>query len=161
MNSDRLSLSFHPPRSLEFTSTDPPVCQPVSQVFEPLVRTWSPSRVDFIPSHLGYLGLYLIRTWRQWEVGWCPEKNWHSSGKQLLWVYHRNTCMLCCCSVTQSCLTLCNPMDCSMPVFPVLQCLQELAQTQVYRVGDAIQPSHPLSSPSPPAPNISQHQSLF
>ena len=63
-------------------------------------------------------------------------------------------------SVTQSCLTLCNPMDCSMPVFPAHHQLPELAQTHVLRVGDAIQPSHPLLSPSPPAFNLSQHQGL-
>ena len=57
-------------------------------------------------------------------------------------------------SVAQSCLTLCNPMDCSTPGFPVLHHLLELAQTHVYRVSDAIQPSHPLSSPSPPAFSI-------
>ena len=55
-------------------------------------------------------------------------------------------------SVTQSCLTLCDPMDCSTPGFPVHHQLPELAQTHVHRVGDDIQPSHPLSSPSPPAP---------
>ena len=64
-------------------------------------------------------------------------------------------------SVTLSCLPLCNPMDCSTPGFPVLHHLLELAQTHVYRVGDAIQPSHPLPSPSPPAFNLSQHQGLF
>ena len=53
-------------------------------------------------------------------------------------------------SVTQSCLTLCSPMDCSMPGFPVHHHLLELAQTHVHCVGDAIQPSHPLLSPSPP-----------
>ena len=63
-------------------------------------------------------------------------------------------------SVAQSCLTLCNPMDCSTPGFPVLHQLLELAQTQVHRVSDAIQPSHPLFFPSPPAPNPSQHQSF-
>ena len=51
---------------------------------------------------------------------------------------------ICCCSVAQLCLTLCNPMDCSMPGFPVLHHLPELAQTHVHWVGDAIQPSHPL-----------------
>ena len=64
-------------------------------------------------------------------------------------------------SVAQSCLTLCNPMDCIMPHFPVHHQLPELSQTHVYQVGDAIQPSYPLSSPSPPAFNFSQHQSLF
>ena len=52
-------------------------------------------------------------------------------------------------------------MDCSIPGFPVHHTLPELAQTHVHRVSDAIQPSHPLSSPSPPAFNLSQHQGLF
>ena len=64
-------------------------------------------------------------------------------------------------SVAQSCLTLCNHMDWSMPGLPVHHQLPEFAQTHVHRVSDAIQLSHPLSSPSPPAPNPSQHQSLF
>ena len=64
-------------------------------------------------------------------------------------------------SVTQSCLTLCDPMDCSMPGFPILQHLPEIAQTQVHRVSDAIQPSHPLSSPYLSTFNFSQHWSLF
>ena len=64
-------------------------------------------------------------------------------------------------SVTQSCLTLCNPTDCSTPGFPVHHQLLEFMQTHVHRVGHAIQPSHPLSSPSPPAFNLSQHQGLF
>ena len=63
-------------------------------------------------------------------------------------------------SVTQSCPTLCDPMNRSTPGLPVYQ-LPEFTQTVVHRVGDAIQPSHPLSSPSPPAPNPSQHQGLF
>ena len=64
-------------------------------------------------------------------------------------------------SVAQSCPTLCNPMNCSMPGLPVHHHLPEFTQTQFHRVSDAIQPSHPLSSPSSPAPNPSQHQSLF
>ena len=64
-------------------------------------------------------------------------------------------------SVTQSCPTLCDPMDCSMPGFLVHHQLQELALPHVHRVGDAIQSSHPLSSPSPPALNLPQHQGLF
>ena len=65
------------------------------------------------------------------------------------------------CSVAQSCPTLCDPMNRSTPGLPVNHQLQEFTQTHVHRVGDAIQPSHPLSSPSPPAPNPSQHQGLF
>ena len=61
-------------------------------------------------------------------------------------------------SVAQSCPTPCDPMDCSMPGLPVHHQLPELAQTHIHRVGDAIQPSHPLSSPSPPAFNLSQHR---
>ena len=64
-------------------------------------------------------------------------------------------------SVAQSCLTLCNPMNCSTPGLPVHHQLLEFTQTHVHWVSDAIQPSHPLSSPSPPAPNPSQHQGLF
>ena len=64
-------------------------------------------------------------------------------------------------SVAQSCLTLCDPMNCSTPGFPVHHQLPELLQTHVHQVGDAIQPSHPLSSPSPPAFSLSQHQDLF
>jgi len=63
--------------------------------------------------------------------------------------------------VAQSCLTLCDPMNCSTPGLPVHHQLPEFTQTHVHRVSDAIQPSHPLSSPSPPVPNPSQHQSLF
>ena len=64
-------------------------------------------------------------------------------------------------SVTQLCSTLCDPVNCSQPDLLVHHQLPELAQTYVHRVGDAIQPSHPLSSPSPPAFNLSQHQGLF
>ena len=64
-------------------------------------------------------------------------------------------------SVAQSCPTLCDSMNRSTPGLPVHHQLPEFTQTHVHRVGDAIQPSHPLSSPSPPASNPSQHQSLF
>ena len=74
--------------------------------------------------------------------------------------------MLCCLSVqfssvAQSCPTLCDPMNRSTPGLPVHHQLPEFTQTHVHRVHDAIQPSHPPSSPSPPAPSPSQHQSLF
>ena len=64
-------------------------------------------------------------------------------------------------SVTQSCQTLCDPMNCSTPGLPVCHQLPESIQTHVHRVGDAIQPSHPMTSPSPPALNLFQHQGLF
>ena len=64
-------------------------------------------------------------------------------------------------SVAQSCLTLCDPINRSTPGLPVYHQLPEFTQTHIHRVSDAIQPSHPLSSPSPPARNPFQHQSLF
>ena len=68
---------------------------------------------------------------------------------------------LCCCSATQSCPTLCEPMDCTKPGVPVLHHLPECSWTHVHWVGDAIQPSHPLFFPSHPAFYLSQHQGLF
>ena len=73
----------------------------------------------------------------------------------------RKSCSIQFSSVTQSCPALCDPMNRSMPGLPVHHQLPEFTQTHVHRVSDAIQPSHLLSSPSPPAPNPSQHQSLF
>ena len=72
----------------------------------------------------------------------------------ILWIFF-------CCPVTQSCPPLCDPVDCTMLGFPLLHHLLEVAQTYVHWVGDIIQPSHPLSSPSPRAFNISQHQHLY
>ena len=77
-----------------------------------------------------------------------------STGK--LYIHHQSVS-----SVAQLCLTLCDPMNRSMLGLPVQHQLPEFTQTHVHRVSDAIQPSHPLSSPSPPALNPSQHQSLF
>jgi len=71
------------------------------------------------------------------------------------------TCLVQFSSVAQSCPTLWDPMSCSTPGLPVHHQLLEFTQTHVHRVSDAIQPSHPLSSPSPPAPNPSKHQGLF
>ena len=67
----------------------------------------------------------------------------------------------CCCSVTKSCLTLCDPMDFRVPGFPVLHDLPEFAQIHVHWVSDTMQPSCPLLLPCPPALNLSQHQGLF
>ena len=64
-------------------------------------------------------------------------------------------------SVAQSCPTLCDPMNRSTPGLPVHHQLPEFTQIHIHRVGDAIQPSHPLLSPSPPTPNPYQHQGLF
>ena len=67
----------------------------------------------------------------------------------------------CCCSVANSCLTPCDPMNYCTPGFPVLHYLPQFAQTHVHWISDTIQPSHPLLPPSPPALNLSQHQGLF
>ena len=81
-------------------------------------------------------------------------------GVQYLLVPSSSWCAYCCCSVTTLCLILCYLMDCSMPGFPAHHQLLELAQTHVHWVSDAIQTSHPMSSPSP-AFSLSQHQGLF
>ena len=77
------------------------------------------------------------------------------------WVANLMLCSVQFSSVAQLCPTLCNPMNCSMPGLPVHHQLPEFTHTHVHQVSDAIQPSHPLSSPSPPALNVSQHQGLF
>ena len=84
-----------------------------------------------------------------WEAAWF----WSSS--------HNSGPLTQFSSVAPSCSTLCNPMNCSTPGLPVHHQLPDFTQTHVHWVDDAIQPSHPLSSPSPPAPNPSQHQGLF
>ena len=91
----------------------------------------------------------------QYGDGSCPENLWVLSHflPCIVFSYIR--------SVAQSCPTLCNPMNRSMPGLPVHHQLPEFTETHVHQVSDAIQPSHPLSFPSPPAPNPSQHQSLF
>jgi len=82
---------------------------------------------------------------------------WFSLERSFLDLFSRKTRSwgYSCCLVTESCLTLCDPMDCSTPGFPVLHCLLEFAQTHVHWVSDAIQPSRPLWPPSP-ALNLSQ-----
>ena len=91
---------------------------------------------------------------------------WYFTGR-FLWTLTSRTHDLKCweislfSSVAQLCPALCNPMDCSTPGLPVHHQLLEFTQTHVHWVGDAIQPSYPLSSPSPPTFNLSQHQGLF
>ena len=102
--------------------------------------------------------------WKPWVfiIHGQLESDWILSfySKATMWVspWHRSTS---CCSVTQSYPTLSDPVNRSAPGFPVLHHLLEFAQTHVHWVNDAIQPSHPLSSPSPPAVSLSQHQGLF
>ena len=100
--------------------------------------------------------LFIIaRTWKQPR---CPSAD---EWIRKLWYIYTMEYSVQFSSVTQSCLTLCDPMNRSMPGLPVHHQLPEFTQTHVHGVSDAIQPSHPLSSLSPPAPNPSQHQSLF
>ena len=103
--------------------------------------------------------------WKQWSLAtqsvlWEREyqskrqRRWHLTADPRCWTSYS-------CSVTKSCPTLCDPMDCSTPGFPVFHYLLEFAQTQVHWVGNAIQPSCSLSPPFPPAFNLSQHRGLF
>ena len=110
-----------------------------------LWKTFSSKKIHFMAFNL---------TYNPWPPLFCKVV----SGVFLNWQLRYSQSVS---SVTQSCLTLWDPMDRSTPGFPVHHQLLELAETHVHRVGDAIQPSHPLSSPSPPAPNPSQHQGLF
>ena len=103
-----------------------------------------------------------ILTGPYFKVGLLFQNPWEDSFVHLLPGANTSwACFLQFSSVTQSCLTLCNPMNRSTPGLPVHHQLLEFTQTYIHRVGNAIQPSYPLSSPSPPAPNPSQHQSLF
>ena len=97
----------------------------------------------------------ISRTWKQPR---CPSAD---EWIRKLWYIYPMEYSVKFSSVAQSCPTLCNPMNRSTPGLPVHHQLSEFTQTHVHRVGNAIQPSHPLLSPFPPAPNPSQHQSLF
>ena len=107
-----------------------------------------------------------------WKIPWTEEPgrlqsrglqrfrhNWETEHTYI--INYSHTLFIQFSSVAQSCLTLCDPMNLSTPGLPVYHPLPEFTQTHVHWVGDAIQPSHPLSFPSPPALNLSQHQSLF
>ena len=96
-------------------------------------------------------------------TGKKKKKNQEARGwkRSDLWLTHGHTYSVQFSSVAKSCPTLCDPMDCSTPGLPVHHQFPESTQTHVHRVSDAIQPSHPLSSPFPPALNLSQHQGLF
>ena len=96
-----------------------------------------------MPSYHGLQGSFFCRT----ESG----RRWESKVKR----------PFCCYLVAQLCPTLCDPMDCSTPGFPILHHLPDFAQTHVHWVNDSIPPSHPLSPPFPPALSLSQHQGLF
>ena len=96
-----------------------------------------------------------------WNFIQLPQHCSSVVGVSCLWYLYQKGDSVQFSSVTQLCPNLCDPMVCSTPVLPVHHQLLEFTQTHVHRVSDAIQPSHPLSSPSPPAFNLSQHQGLF
>ena len=100
---------------------------------------------------------------RAYETGYrrCPGQNTSHSYPSSWSARHLHLEMCCFLSVAKPCLNLCIPMDCSAPDFPVCHHLLKYAQTHVPWVSDAIQPTHLLSFPSPPAFYLSQHQSLF
>ena len=116
-------------------------------------RKWQPTPVFLPGESQGRRSLVRCRLWGHTESG-TRLKQLSSSSRTFILVWDSG-------SVAQSCVTLCNPIDCNTPDFPVLHHLLEFAQTHVHWVGSAIQPSHPLSSPSPPAFNLSQHLVLF
>ena len=105
-------------------------------------------------SHLASAGLFLFCWW--WISPPFPRFLLPLGTHQFLQVHSVQFS-----SAAQSCPTLCDPMNCSTPGLPVHHQLLEFTQTHIHRVSDSIQPSHPMSSLSPPAPNPSQHQSLF
>ena len=104
--------------------------------------------------------MILAGTWKAWEIFILSDISHRQKDK-----YHKisytSGIYKFISSVTQLCPTLCNPMDCSTLGFPAHHQLPEFTQTHVHWVGDAIQLSHPLSTPSPPAFNLSQYQGLF
>ena len=114
----------------------------------------TPTKFTFVPLHTLNTGTQDLQ-----ERNYFPHRRANTPGaEQVIWYENKPThCRYC--SVTQSCPTLCNPMDCSIPGFPVLHCLPEF--TQVHWVSDAIQLSHPLLPSSPPALSLSQHWGLF
>ena len=146
-----------------------PTSRPKGPVWRPLIP-YSCIHFAFWLNCLS-LHLYISQHTEEEKMTWFPKRAVSLLDREFLAVRPRSSLryiiflilpyFFCCCSVAQSCLTLCNSMDCSTPGFPVLHHLLELAQTHVDWVSDAIQPSRPLSSPSPPAFSLSQHQALF
>ena len=113
---------------------------------------WIPSRHRTVTDSYGHNILCLLK----WQTLFFA----HTRNKKVI-VNKMGGFCICCCSVSQSCLTPCDSTDCSTTGFPVLHYLPEFPQIHVHFVSDAIHPSHPLSPPSLSAFNLSQHQGLF
>ena len=123
-----------------------------------LLCSWnSPGKNTGVDSHSLIQGIFLTQKLNPGLLH-CRQTFYHLSYQGSCYVINPSVQFS---SVAQSFPTLCDPMNCSTPGFPIHHQLLEFTQTHVHPVGDAIQPSHPLSSPSPPAPNPSQHQSPF
>ena len=146
----------------------------ISRLQSPSAVIWSPRKktLSLFPSfpHLLTMKWWDQMPWSSFFERWVLRQLFHS----LLWPSMRGSLVPLCFLRLGWCHTACllllshsivsdclQPMDCSMPGFPVLHHLLEFAQTHIHQVGDAIQPFHPLSSPSLPAFNLSQHQGLF
>ena len=124
-----------------------------------------------VMDYMVFLDIYSTNFWKECVFCWVCVLSydqlfatlWTVEQARLLcpWNFPGKNTGAGCCSVTQACPALCDPMDCSTPGFPVLCCLLEFARTHDHWVSDAIQPSLPLSSPSPPAFSLSQNQGLF
>ena len=159
-------LPWSPPRHLPNPGTKPVSLACVTCIagrFYPLSHQGSLHFGNGTP-HPGWIQRALLQTWdfvQNWDLG----SIWKNCHFPLYFFHFKWNCKLYnnnqFSSVTQSCPTLCDLMDGCKPAFPIHHQLPELAQTHVHWVGDAIQPSHPLSSPSPPSFNPSQHQGLF
>ena len=124
----------------------------------PLLGTHTKTRIEgdtCIPTFIAALFI-IARTWKQSRL--LPSAD---EWIRKLWYIYTMEYSVQFSSVAQSCLTLCDPMNCSTPGLPVHHQLPEFTQTHVHQVGDVIQPSHHLLSPSLPALDLSQHQGLF
>ena len=119
---------------------------------------WKMGHIHFLPSSRVVLCQFHEK--KSWKLKWTimiGEQPLCDFNGVCLCMNHKR----CCCSVSKACPTLCNPLDYSTPGSPVLHYLPQFSQTHIHWVGDAIQPSHPLSLPSSPALNLSKHQGLF
>ena len=126
---------------------------------EGFYRNWGGVRKSLVKENKGLLGARITAFWKEETQGFYHGIPSSSSG--VVSGRRPMCCLSAVSSVAQSCLTLCDPMDCSTPGLLVHHQLPELTQTHVHWVGDAIQPSHPLLPPSPPDFSLSQHQGLF
>ena len=152
------SQVWHFPQSARYVSNKQSCLKTTGlmMIFYLVCFTWSVS-YSVLPFHLVYVLNFSISLFFVFDV---LSQAFTKCNKEAFLYTHKHTHTYCC-SVTQSCPNLCGPMDCSMPGFPVLQHLLELAQTHIHWVHNAIQPYCPLLSPSPPIFSLSQHQGLF